>query len=207
MICKSYPGKYKPFQFRHAKKNEYFKGRGGKKNLLNAVRWVVEKKLEIDPSQVHVVARNKCFLRSADLQFYGVGPHWYRLHFRSKKELVAEILNLYDGSQSKGPGATSRRLREVLGSVGRMVDQCEVPGCYYDDEYGLDVHHIVPRARQHEIDFNIDAPENLIALCPNHHRVARTFDWRGLNLKSPNDWRGEMIAFIESTERRSEDGS
>jgi len=207
LICKSYPGKYKPFQFRHAKNNEYFKGKGGKKNLLNAVRWVVEKKLEIDSSQVHVVAQNKYFLRSADLQFYGVGPHWYRVHFHSKKELIAEILKLYNGFQSEGPGATSRRLREVLQSAGRIVDQCEVPGCYYDDEYGLDVHHIVPRARRQEVDFDIDAPENLVALCPNHHRVAQTFDWRELNLKSPNDWRGEMIAFIESAERRSESGS
>jgi 5-methylcytosine-specific restriction enzyme A len=35
----------------------------------------------------------------------------------------------------------------------------------------LEVHHLVPMEKQSEFAFNLDVPENIIALCPNCHRM------------------------------------
>ena len=43
--------------------------------------------------------------------------------------------------------------------------KCEYPGC--DSEYGLEVHHIIPRA-----EGGSNKQSNLIVLCPTHHRMA-----------------------------------
>ena len=203
LVCHTYPHAFRPFQFRHAKKNMYFKGRGGRKNLINAARWIIERKMGHKPENLSIISTSKYFLRSSDLQFYGVGSHWFRLHFGSHDEFIAAILNEYRIT-SRTLGGSTHSLRQALYLVGRAPDNCEVPGCYFDDEYGLEIHHIVPRSAATNVKFNVNFPENLIALCPNHHKLASKFDWKALDLGAPDIWVQSILNFIEEEDRRSE---
>jgi len=203
IVCHTYPHKFRPFQFRHAKDNEYFKGIGGKKNLINAARWVIEKKMGHKPESLSVVYKSKYFLRSRDLQFFGIGSHWFRMYFSSRSEFISAILNEYKIVLSDVRGKT-RELREIMTEAGRPPETCEVPGCYFDDEFGLDIHHTVPVSASNQVSVDINSAANLIALCPNHHRIAAQFNWRDLDLKNPGKWMGEILDFIREQEKRSE---
>jgi hypothetical protein len=204
LVCQAYPDQYRPFQFRHAKNNDYFKGNEGRRNILNAVRWIIERKLLIDPGHVTLIAANKYFLRTADLQFYGVGPHWYLQHFESKEQLLQAVLKLYGDSGQRSTGGSSTRLRKALAAAGRPVSVCEVYGCYYDDEYGLDVHHVIPRAVAKARRIAVHGPDNLVALCPNHHRRARLFDEAELDMRRPGEWREHLLEALSSEPSEAE---
>lgn len=197
LICHAYPGRFRPFQFRHAKTNAFFSGREGRGNFLNAIRWVLEKKLGVDLGKLSIVSRNKYFLRSRDLQFYGLGYHWYKQHFSSNKEIIAELMKIHSKEAAQDVDHT-RRLRENLSAAGVDIKRCAISSCYYDDEYGIDVHHIIPRADKHEVRIDINMAHNLIPLCPNHHRMARSFDWKNLSLKNSVEWRQRLIRHILS---------
>lgn len=195
LVCHAYPHQFRPFQFRHAKANEYFKGRGGRKNLINAARWVIEKKMGYKPESLQAISCNKYFLRSSDLQFYGLGSHWFRNHFSSKDEFVGAILKEYQVALDP-TRSTTKKLREILDKAGRPLQDCEVLDCYYDDEFGLDIHHIVPLSASNQTRLDINDASNLVSLCPNHHRIAEKFAWKELDLKNQDSWRKTFLDFI-----------
>ena len=203
LVCHAYPHTFRPFQFRHAKENEYFKGPGGRKNLINAARWVIEKKMGHRPESLSVICKNKYFLRSKNLQFFGIGSHWFRIHFSSRDEFVGAILKEYQVVLNNARGKT-RELRGILTKVGRPPENCEVPGCYFDDEFSVDIHHIVPASASNQISFDINSADNLISLCPNHHRVAGKFNWKRLDLKNSKIWIRTMLEFISAREESTE---
>lgn len=202
LVCHTYPHKFKPFQFRHAKSCEYFKGRGGRKNLINAARWIIEKKMGYKPESLPIICRNKYFLRKNDLRFFGIGSHWFRQHFSSRVDFIAAVLNEYQVILANVRGNT-KGLRQLLSEAGRPPVNCEVPDCYFDDEFGLDIHHIVPVSASKQIHIDINRAENLVSLCPNHHRLAGKFDWKVLNLKSPGQWLDGVLSLIRDQEKRS----
>jgi hypothetical protein len=197
LVCHAYPQRFRPFQFKHAKRCDYFKGAGGRKNLINAARWVIERKMGHDPESLPVICRSKYFLRNRDLDFFGIGSHWFMQHFSSRKEFIDAILKEYRVVLDPARGKT-RDLREVLTRDDRAPKNCEVPGCYYDDEFGLDIHHIIPVSASSRVKLDINDAANLIALCPNHHRIAADFDWRKIDLKTPNSWHDSILEFLAS---------
>lgn len=204
LVCQTYPHKFRPFQFSGSKTNEYFRGSGGRKNLINAARWVIEKKMEHKPELLAEISKNKYFLRSKDLQFFGIGSHWFRIHFSSRDKFVSAILKEYQIFMNKSKSGTTRKLREILTESGRHLEKCEVPGCYFDDEFGVDIHHIVPRSASNQVRININCIENLVVLCPNHHRIAEKFDWQNkLNLRNCPTWMGTILRFISEKEEIS----
>ncbi len=195
LVCQAYPHRFRPFQFRHAKTNDYFKGPNGRKNLINAARWVIEKKMGHKPEMLPLISRNKYFLRSSDLQFYGVGSRWLMNHFPSHEDFVAAILKEYKVSPADTKGTTTN-LRQLLTAAGRPPLKCEMPECYYDDEYQLDIHHIIPKSARNQSSVDIHDCRNLIALCPNHHRIASRFDWKQLDLSRPDTWSDSVVGFV-----------
>ena len=200
LVCQTYPHKFRPFQFSGSKTNEYFKGPGGRKNLINAARWVIEKKMEHKPEFLPVISKNKYFLRSKDLQFFGIGSHQFRIHFSSHNEFVSAILKEYQVVLNESKGGTAK-LREILTESGRHPRKCEVPGCYFNDEFGVEIHHIVPRAAANQVNININCIENLVVLCPNHHRIAEKNDWKNdLNLGDCRTWMETILQFISEKE-------
>ena len=204
LVCQTYPHKFRPFQFSGSKTNEYFRGPGGRKNLINAARWVIEKKMEHKPELLAEISKNKYFFRSKDLQFFGIGSHWFRIHFSSRDKFVSAILKEYQIVMDKSKGGTTRKLREILTESGRHLEKCEVPGCYFDDEFGVDIHHIVPRSASNQVRIDINCIENLVVLCPNHHRIAEKFDWQNkLNLRNCPTWMGTILRFISEKEEIS----
>ena len=204
LVCQAYPHTFRPFQFRHAKTNEYFGGPGGRKNLINAARWVIEKKMGHRPEFLSVISRSKYFLRLSDLQFFGIGSHQFRIHFSSRDGFVSAILKEYQVVLNKSQGGTTK-LRKILTESDRRPEKCEVPGCYFDDEFGVDIHHIVPRSASNQVKIDINCIENLIVLCPNHHRIAAKFDWKNdLNLRNCKTWMETILRFISEKEEISE---
>jgi len=205
LVCHAYPQTFRPFQFRHAKENEYFKGPGGRKNLINAARWVIEKKMGFKPESLAIISKNRYFLRSSDLQFYGVGSHWFRVHFGSRDEYIDAILKEYQ-VVVVNTRENTKNLREALLTKGRTAENCEIPGCYFDDEYGIDIHHIIPVSASKLVRLDINAPDNLICLCPNHHRIAGNFNWKNIDLIKTDCFISEITNFIIDNENNPNNG-
>ncbi len=204
LVCQAYPRTFQPFQFRHPKTNAYFRGASGRKNLINAAKWVIEEKLRYKPDFLWVTSKSKSFLRSKVLQFYGIGSHQFRIHFSSHDEFVSAILKEYQVVPNKSRIGTTK-LREILTESGRHSEKCEVHGCIFDNEFGIEIHHIVPRSASNQVRIDINRIENLIVLCPNHHRVAEKFDWKNdLNLRNCKTWMETILRFISKREERSE---
>ena len=189
------------------------------------------------PEHLPMISGNKYFLRSKDLQFFGISSHQFKTHFSSHNEFVSAILKEYQVVLNESKGGTAK-LRGILTESGRYLGKCEVPGCHFNDEFGVEIHHIVPRAaaNQVNIDINCEVPgchfndefgveihhivpraaanqvnidinciENLVVLCPNHHRIAEKIDWRHeLNLGNCRTWMKAILQFISEKEERSE---
>lgn len=193
LVCKAYPGLFEPFQFKHSKNMTYFLGKSGRKNILNAITWVLEKKMNVNLADIKLLAKNKYFLRTRDLAFYGISPHYYRKHFPQKADLIdALVLHVSGSSHYKN---TMISVKKSLAETGHSIDTCEIEGCSYKG-HAVDLHHIFPKARIGRIGIDPNVPDNLIALCPNHHRVAHTFNWKALKKSNIRKWKSELISFI-----------
>ena len=89
LICAAYPDRFKPWQFRHAKQNEFFSGESGGRNLLDALLWLTDVKMGIPPETLPYVMESNNFLNTRTLQEYGLGPHMWRKHWSSKGLMLA----------------------------------------------------------------------------------------------------------------------
>jgi hypothetical protein len=195
LVCHSYPDIYRPFQFSYSKTNQYFRGQAGRKNLINAIRWVLEKKMGFKIENLAILKDNKYFIRQSDLQFYGVGSHWYVEHFRNKRELISELSKIYKMEEDSSTGHT-KYLRQQLINANIPVDKCYIKNCYYNDEYGVEIHHIIQRSFRNMVKVNIHSVENLIPLCPNHHKKAKNYDGKQLLKEPPQKWRDIMADYL-----------
>ena len=156
------------------------------------------------PEHLPMISGNKYFLRSKDLQFFGISSHQFKTHFSSHNEFVSAILKEYQVVLNESKGGTAK-LRGILTESGRYLGKCEVPGCHFNDEFGVEIHHIVPRAAANQVNIDINCIENLVVLCPNHHRIAEKIDWRHeLNLGNCRTWMKAILQFISEKEERSE---
>ena len=198
LVCNSYPNVFQPFQFRHSKENEYFKGKSGKKNILQALRWMISEKLKLDLKDLEFLAHQKYFLRIHDLEFYGISPHYFRKFFPSKKELIHELLATI--SEGYRPTRTMAATKRSLKGNGLSANACEIPNCNFQGSDSLDLHHILPKSMAKIKKIDPNKPENLIHLCPNHHRMAHGFDWKRLSIKDLSSWRKQFIEYILENE-------
>lgn len=196
IICKIYPEVYKPYQFSFTKNNNYFTGRDAKKRYLRALMWVVTEKLGYDLNNLDMLSTNKYFLRSSDLQFYGLGYYNY-------KELFCDINNLKDeflkfcGNEKQYKNENTKVLKEKLSINDINVGKCSVEECEYLGK--IDIHHIFGKEKQNQIpqNINIDDICNLMPLCPNHHRIASEFDYLQLKSVEKTMWKDMLIDFIK----------
>jgi hypothetical protein len=199
LICTAYPGAFQPFQFRHAKNASYFGGRDGQQRYLDAVRWMLEEKLQLKRDSLTQLSRSKYFLRTTDLEFYGIGAHLYRRLFRSKEAMVSRLLKALEVDRG-GTVATTGRLRSAMLAAGHVPDLCEVPGCRGARGAGVDIHHIIPKStRTRRPTIGVHAAENLVALCPNHHRAARDFPWQTV-VQDPPARRPNLLSFLRTAD-------
>lgn len=80
--------------------------------------------MKLELSDLPLLARNKYFLRSRDLQFYGLPPKVYRRYFPSKHELVTALLasnGFTSGEDTTAEGTEEFRAR--LKEIG--IDPCK----------------------------------------------------------------------------------
>jgi hypothetical protein len=201
LACHAYPQHFRPFQFVHAKTNAFFAGPRGRANYLHALSWVIEAKLGISLNQLALVAQNKYFLRRPDLQFFGLGEHQFKPLFGSKKQMIDALVELHNVELVQ-KHKTSRELRDILKKAGLDSARCGVEGCISTQSIGVDIHHIFPRARRREADFDVDDADNLIPLCPNHHRLAKHFDTDELPTVEKKHLRSQLLAYMAAVEDR-----
>jgi len=172
LICKAYPTLYRPFQFRHSKTNVYFKGKEGRKNLVNAAIWVISEKMHLTLDSLSSASKSKYFLRARDLAFYGITPKLYQMHFKTLDNFKASILSNFE--QKNYVHQTTNKLRSTIIEDGRDPTKCEAHGCNIIGT--IDIHHIIPKSNISLDPKKIHNANNLIALCPTHHRIAHSFD-------------------------------
>lgn len=196
LICHAYPNIYRPFQFSYSKTNNFFSGKGGRRNYISSVMWVLENKLGIEPRNIEFLKDCQSFLRTNDLQFYGVGEFWFRQYFQTKKELVNELIKVYNVNPTQKYEDT-RMLRGKLESMGISVDVCYVNGC--DNNESIEIHHIFAKEDKSNLpsSLNIDMVDNLVPLCKSHHRRAQKLKWSILNIKHPEIWRDTLMEFLK----------
>ena len=195
LVCKAYPSLYKPFQFRHSKTNDYFKGKTGRKNLINAAIWVIEDKMHLSPESLKALSNSRYFLRSRDLAFYGISSHWFRMHFDSHDEFINSILSNFE--ITKHTNITTKQLREILLESGRNIDKCELKSCLLKCK-APEIHHIIPRSIRTIKPDKLHAPDNLLVLCSKHHTQAHQFEWQKYSFEGAN-LRDELMLFLESS--------
>jgi hypothetical protein len=197
LVCLAYPGRFKPWQFRHAKTNDYFSGPGGKRNLLDALLWVVDEKLKISRQALPHVLLNSSFLNASTIQRYGLGAHWWREHWSTKGEML-ETLARHAGVEL--PCSSTLRTaeaREKVAAEGLNPRRCAVPGCRTAKDQ-VEIHHIVPKGtRKLPRRFDVHAPANLIPLCRRHHGIAGQFRARDFDLRSPATLRSQLLAKLD----------
>jgi len=172
LVSQTYPGRFQPWQFRHAKSNRYFTGRGGSRNFLTALMWLIETKLGITSDALPYVMRSYNFLSTRTLQDYGLGPHWWREHWSTKAEMLEALARHAGIAPAPQVDRETMRGRLQLRGAGINPDCCAVPGCITAPGDNIQVHHIVQRATRIIGDFDLHAAENLVPLCRHHHVAA-----------------------------------
>jgi hypothetical protein len=85
---------------------EYFLGKKGRKNLLDAITWVLEKKFKVNLANILILSKNRYFLRTKDLAFYGISPNYYRKIFPTKKELINALIKHVSGEKATNKSMT-----------------------------------------------------------------------------------------------------
>lgn len=96
---------------------------------------------------------------------------------------------------------TMTQFEEFLRDAGRPAQGCEVTECSFDDGVSLDIHHIVPRVASRSRLLQVHQAHNLVALCPNHHRIASRFNWQDCAKHPPAEWRSRILAFLNGDSR------
>lgn len=196
LISLAYPGRFKLWQFTHAKTNTYFTGPGGKRNFLDALLWLIHEKLEISREALPFVLRSASFLNRLCLEEYGLGAHWWRRHWLDKQAMLEDVAR-HAGVRPAGQGAlTTAEARVRLAADGVDPTRCAVSGCRLTDEEGkVEVHHVVRRAtRNAPRRFDVHAAANLIPLCRHHHGVCDRFRAREFDLRAPATLRAQLLA-------------
>jgi hypothetical protein len=195
LVCKTYPENFRPFQFPHAKTNNYFKGNEGRKNYLQELAWLIETKMDpLKLKDINTYVSNNTFLRTKDLDFFRLGYHTYKDIFNGVNDIKNELIKMY-GNVTQKPNEKSDKL------VQKLIDAnfptiCSVENCYNENPK---VHHIIPKRNKKGIEkFKIedfDHVDNLVFLCPNHHDIADQEDWKKF-LKLKGAKRREMLLKI-----------
>lgn len=187
LICHAYPNYYKPYQFPRSKNQGYFKGRNGKRHLIAAVKWVIEEKLSL--RNIQEIHTNKYFLKKAELGFYGIKEKYILSHFNSYEEFQKYIVCSYKLKPKRKPSA-----KLALKAMNMQFTKCEAKNCKYTAR--VDIHHIIPLSEERTVNIDVHSEKNLIPLCPNHHRVAHTFNWQSY-YQSDANLKEQLIIFLE----------
>lgn len=199
LIDKAYPGRFKPWQFRHAKQNQYFSGKHGRRNFLDALLWLTETKVGVTREALPHVMGNHSFLNARTLQDYGLAANWWRELWSSKGEMLEALAKRVGVTPIGHRDQTTARARAQLEAVGIDAARCAVPGCPNVGSDDIEIHHIVPKATRVTSRFDLHAIENLVPLCRPHHGIAGRLRPPPSALRSPADLRPWLIRKLAAT--------
>ena len=198
LIGAAYPGRFKPWQFRHAKQNQYFSGKYGHRNFLDALLWLTEAKVGVTREALPHVMGNHSFLNARTLQDYGLGANWWRELWPGKGEMLEALAKRAGVTPTGYCDQTTARARAQLQAAGMDAARCAVPGCPVGSD-DVQIHHIVRRATRVTGRFDLHAAENLVPLCRHHHGVADRFRPPPAALRSPAGLRPWLIRKLAAT--------
>ncbi|MGG5890691.1 HNH endonuclease signature motif containing protein [Falsiroseomonas sp. HC035] len=194
LVRLAYPDRFKPWQFRHAKTNDYFSGVKGRKRLLDALLpFAVETAGSL--AALPLALRTNGFLNTRCLQDHGLGAHWWRRHWRTKEEML-EALARHAGIEPPGRrgNLTRPRARARLEAASIDTGRCAVPGCLIAGSGEVQFHHIVRKTTRVIRGFDVHCAENLIPLCRHHHGIADRFRRRDYDISTPATLRTQLLA-------------
>ena len=199
LVGQAYPERFQPWQFRHSKQNRYFTGKGGRRNFLSALMWLIETRLKVSPKALPIAMNTQNFLNTRTLQDFGLGSHWWRPLWPSKAEML-EALAKHAGVVPAGSvGWTTARGRAQLRAAGIDPGCCAVPGCPNVGAKNITVHHIVQKATRVVRNFDLHATENLVPLCRHHHGIADGIRPPASLLRTPLKLRPWLIEELSAT--------
>lgn len=174
----AYPNKLRSFQFNLPNNTSHFKNVS---QLNEALWWSFEKMTGLS---LDTIANDKnsaiMFLNepkigfSADnlLKNYIARKEWNKFYsnFKKLKEGMATYIGLSIKDRRRH---STRELRLELEKKINLKNGCEI--CKHKNN--LEIHHIIPVAKtEHLFDaIEINSADNLILLCPNHHKQASRF--------------------------------
>ena len=119
--------------------------------------------------------------------------NWYPSFAELKSGLAKSVGLLREGDGKRR--LSTKVLRSTLLDAGRRLGNCEVCG----ETKVLEIHHIFPVAETHELygAAEVNQSENLVVLCPTHHRLAAGFDWRRCYSDGrANERLGDLITYL-----------
>lgn len=193
LIGEAYPDRFKPWQFRHAKQNQFFSGKHGRRNFLDALLWLTETKVGITREALPYVMGNQSFLNARTLQDYGLGVNWWRQLWSSKDEMLEALAKKAGVTPTGHRDQKTAQARAQLQAAGIDVARCAIPGCPITGSDDIHIHHIVRRATRMTGRFDLHAAENLVPLCRHHHGIADRLQPTASALRSPADLRPWLI--------------
>ncbi len=193
LIGEAYPGRFKPWQFRHAKQNQFFSGKHGRRNFLDALLWLTETKVDITREALPYAMENQSFLNARTLQDYGLGVNWWRQLWSSKDEMLEALAKKAGVTPTGHRDQKTARARAQLQAAEIDVARCAIPGCPIIGSEDIHIHHIVRRATRMTGRFDLHAAENLVPLCRHHHGIADRLRPTASALRSPADLRPWLI--------------
>ena len=199
LIGETYPGRFKPWQFRHAKQNQFFSGRHGRRNFLDALLWLTEAKMGVTRGTLPYAIGSQSFLNTRTLQDYGLAACWWRQLWPSKEEMLEALAKKAGVTPAGHRDQKTARARAQLQAAGMDVARCAVPGCPTTGSDDIQIHHIVRRATRVTGRFDLHAVENLVPLCRHHHGIADRLQPTPSALRCPADLRPWLIRKLAAT--------
>jgi hypothetical protein len=195
----AYPDQYRIFQFRSKNGSKNFQKI---EDLNEALLWCFEKMTTFD--LISLAHKDESVaLMNLNEPIIGFNADKLRTKYISRKDwntfypdfkALKKGLASYVGIRSE---VTRRRMStNALRKTFNLANNCEF--CRYDKN--PEIHHIYPVEDTRNLipDEEINLEQNLIVLCPNHHRIASRFDWRSSFSSSPEKRKKHLLDFLKN---------
>lgn len=194
----AYPDQYRIFQFRSKNGSKQFQKI---EDLNEALLWCFERMTTFDLVSLAHKDENVA-LMNLNEPIIGFSADELRTKYIKRKDwniFYPDFRALKKGLASYvGIRSDIKRRRISTSSLKKefnFANNCEF--CGYNEN--LEIHHIYPVEDTRSVipDKEINLEQNLIVLCPNHHRIASRFDWRSSFSRSPKDRKKDLLEFLK----------
>lgn len=196
----AYPNLLRSFQFKLPNKAYHFENVG---QLNEALWWSFERMTGIcvddvihdERAALMLLNEPKCGFSAENLRNNFIGRREWNKFYKDFKQLKYGMSDYVGLSPLEKRRHSTSQLRNELEKSVNLNSGCELCG----HKKNVEIHHIVPVAKTEHLfsALEINSHENLILLCPNHHKEASAFDWNGaLGAGSLSELKPKLLAYL-----------